>query len=577
MSGISAIISFKRTVKPGQLEEMLLWNRPAYASLKGASTITNHQNISIGSYDGEEYYDAEHQILCTYVGTLFRDKTKTASHFIKQFINIKAEAFKELDGDFVLFVLDKTTNELYVVRDRVGIYPLYWHIHANSGYFSSSLKAILSTGAISPTCDLAGIASFLGLGFISQDATAIEEVNRLLPGYYLKVQASGSFSIAPYWSYSSAFHREQMTHFDSSFDIYCELERHITASIKKTDLNRLSYLEGTLGAYIVGDTLQDKMTPLSVSLTPKDFIKGLPQCIWAQELPNATFSTLESWKYVVACKEQNLAASFDTGFSAEFYDYSKEAQEIFQTHYHVSSHYEETLFDKLHFRFRPKRYLNKLRKMQVATPLMAFLEPKRLFSAEDFAASAPELSRHFQLDLFIEQFYNLKRIAKLDASLFYLTIKSSVTDGLSESRLRLSQNHGVTSISPFLDWRLLEFFGSIAPEVWASPDLIAGFPNFWRSSHEKGDEIALLPREVGLASELLLSKEIWRYFTRLEHGILVETGLVMPSWIKKALQAPKAHLKSLWALLVLEVWMKLFIDLPLKEANKELTLDDLMG
>lgn len=294
------------------------------------------------------------------------------------------------------------------------------------------------------------------------------------------------------------------------------------------------------------------------------------------EMPNAELSALTSWNFVSACKEQNLTCYFDTGFSAEFYDYSKEAQALFQSHYFVRRNVEPSFWSRLGFRLNPKKSLNNLRKMQEATPQIAFLENKLLISPDEFEEASPELGRYFDVNLFIHQFYNLKRIPKLDASLFYLTIKSAVTDGLSESRLRLAHACGVQAQSPFLDYRLLEFFSSLTPEVWASPDLIAAFPKFWMQNKEITGDVASWPKSSPIPEEIFMSKEVWPWFCGLEKGRLVDTGLISQKWIKQALQNPKEHMHDLYTLFILEVWMRLFIDLPLSQSNKDLRVEDLL-
>lgn len=578
MEGLSAIISFQTPVAQGQLQEMLSWTGPLFAGGSSPKPAQTHifKNTLIGCLCPESIIsDPTGMIWLTFCGQHI-----TAEQILQGYLEAGEESFKALEGEYAFLLLDKRSQQLFAVRDRLGTYPLYWHVNANCAYLSSSIKAILSTGAISPTADLSGIAASLGLGFISQDVTCIEGINRLLPGYYLKLSLSGAFSILPYWSYSSTFTKEYSSDFDTSLDIYCELERRIKAAINRSSTTSAGCLAGTIGSYIIWDTLKEtaskKPQLIEPELTATDFLNSLIPMVWAMEMPNAEASSLQSWALAKACKEQNLTCYFDTGFSAEFYDYSKEAQELFQSHYAVTRNTDRSIWAKLGFYLNPRSHLQSLRKRQEATPQIAFIENKLLLSPAEFEKAAPELSKHFDVNLFIHQFYHLSRIPKLDASLFYLTMKSAVTDGLSESRLRIAQNHGIQSQSPFLDHHLLEFFSSIAPEVWASPDLISAFPQFWRQSREIKEDIASWPKTTPLPEALLLSKDVWPWFCGLEKGMLVDTGLVSASWIKKALATPQKQLHALYAMLILEIWMRLFIDLPLRHSNKDLKLEDLL-
>lgn len=580
MSGLSAILTFQTPLPQGQLEDMLAWTRPTFAAADGKTAKTHtYKNASIGTFCQEHLAsDAAGMVWIAFCGQLF-DKIATEQNILSRYLETGSSCFSELDGEYSFIILDTRSQELFAVRDRLGVYPLYWHVNTKSAYISTSIKAILSTGAISPTPDLAGIAQSLALGFISQDVTCIEGINRLLPGYYLKLNLAGSFSITPYWSYSSTFEQEYSRGFDSSIDIYCDLERQINASIaRRAPGKNAACLSGNIGSYIIWDALQGKsnISLLEIEPTADDFLASIVQMVWAMEMPNAQVGALTSWKYINACKEQNLTCFFDTGFSAEFYDYSKEAQELFQSHYLVPRNFEPSFWSKLGFRLNPKKSLSTLRRMQEATPQIAFVENKLLISPDEFADAAPELGRYFDVSLFINQFYNLKRIRKLDASLFYLTLKSTVTDSLSESRLRFAHACGVQAQSPFLDYRLLEFFSSLPPEIWASPDLLSAFPKYWLQNKEITGDVAAWPKASPKPDAIFLSKDVWPWFCGLEKSRLVETGLVHPKWIKKALQNPKEHLLDLYTLLILEVWIALFIDLPLQESNKDLRVEDLL-
>jgi hypothetical protein len=390
---------------------------------------------------------------------------------------------------------------------------------------------------------------------------------------------TGTFTINPYWSYSSTFSKAYASAFDSSLDIYVELERHLGQSIEARKSELPACLSGELGSYLIWSKLQEEKldVPLaSIEVTPRQFLDSLVGMVWAMEMPNADLDAAKQWYFVKWCQEQERTPYFDTGFAQEFYDYTKDALALYEAH--SSQHYQRrpSIAGKIGFAIAPSFYLRRLRKSQEATPQIAFLEKKLIIASKEFDVAAPNLSQHFDLNIFINQFYNLSRIPKLDASLFYITIKTFVGDGTSESRLRIAQSHGLRAESPLIDWRLLEFFASFSPEIWASPDLLAAFPSFWLQEHETPQPISKWPITAPIPEHLLLSPEVWAILQGLETGLLVESGLITSSWIKKALSNPKAHLRALYAMLILEIWMRLFIDLPLREENKEIPLIDLL-
>ncbi len=568
MTGHCAIVTFDDVAATEPLEDMLRWVRPPFALERASFTSHRFQNIAMGGMNVQS--DASKMVWLVFSGQLFEHAS-----LLERYLEIGEACFQELDGEFSFLLLDERKKELFCVRDRMGIYPLYWHIHPKGAYIATSLKAILATGRVSPTPDLAGLASSLSLGFISQDATSIEAINRLLPGYYLKLSLSGKCAIHQYWSLSSTFTHEYSARFNSSVEIYCELERQLTKAMQKRTQDNGAILANKAGSLLIWDTLKMQPEIIQATLKPEDFLSSLIPMVWAMEMPNAEMSALESWKFVKECQKNNRVAYFETGIATEFYDFSSDALEVFQTHYQTGHYYPPTFWSKLGFYLAPRMHLNSLRRRQEATPLIGFIENKLLLSPKEFEQVAPELSKHFDVNIFIHQFYNLARIRKLDASLFYLTIKSFVTDGLSESRLRIAQSHNTHSQSPFLDYQLIEFFASISPEAWASPDLIAHFLDFWKQNHEVPLEMATWPLTQKMDTSLFLSKEVWPLYVALKKGALVEMGLVSSSWIKKALNNPTAYIQPLYAILILEIWIRLFVDRPLEVSNKDIPLKEL--
>ncbi len=568
---VSAIITFKSQEKMQdvQLERMLELTGPLFVQKpKSNSCITSHVAMAIFS-PGILVENSELGLRLLFCGRLHGKSS--IDMLLKRYSEIGDESFRELDGKFSFILYDEKKKLVFAARDRLGEMALYWHVSNTHAYISSSIKAILATGAVAQAPDLSGIASSLGLGFISQDITSIQEINRLLPGYFLKLSLDGSYSIKQYWSFSSTFARHYSAHFDSSYEIYCELERHIQEAIEKRRVERPAVLSTTLGSQVIVDSLKNQTTEIIKQVTAQDLLSNLIPMVWAMEMPNAELRAIETEIAMQECAQQQLTPFFDTGFRAEFYDYSKEALDLFQTHYKVHRHEEQTVLSKIGFKLFPRTHLETLRKKQEATPQTAFIESALLLSPDEFSRGAPELSKYFDLNLFINEFYHLSHIPKLDASLFYLTIKTFVTDGTSESRIRLADAHGTQSESPFLDYHLLEFFGSISPEVWASPDLISAFPKFWQENH------ATLPKAPPTdIKALLLSEEVFPWLKGLDRSMLVDIGLIRPTWIKSLLNDPKKNIHALYALLVLEVWMRLFVDLPLRASNKDLHLSDIL-
>ena len=111
---------------------------------------------------------------------------------------------EKIDGMFAFALWDANRKELFLVRDRIGIKPLYYSIVNNELFFSSELKSLLYSGAIKRQVNYRPLREFLTVRSSSTEESFIKGVKKLLPGHYLKFSfASKTFSISQYWNLRS--------------------------------------------------------------------------------------------------------------------------------------------------------------------------------------------------------------------------------------------------------------------------------------------------------------------------------------------------------------------------------------
>jgi len=94
-------------------------------------------------------------------------------------------------------------RKLYLVRDRLGIKPLYYADSKDRLLFASELSAIVASGLIPATPAEAALTSFLALGSVPGPGTAVEGVFMLEPAHYMEL-SEGSRSFHRYWSLPAA-------------------------------------------------------------------------------------------------------------------------------------------------------------------------------------------------------------------------------------------------------------------------------------------------------------------------------------------------------------------------------------
>jgi asparagine synthase (glutamine-hydrolysing) len=125
-----------------------------------------------------------------------RGDTATLPHLYEEH---GVDFVERLDGMFALALWDASRQRLVLARDRFGKKPLLWTQLANGTIaFASELKALLQFPGVERRIDLERIDSYLALGYVNGDRTALEGINRLPPGCTLTVE-NGNTHIDRYW------------------------------------------------------------------------------------------------------------------------------------------------------------------------------------------------------------------------------------------------------------------------------------------------------------------------------------------------------------------------------------------
>lgn len=98
-----------------------------------------------------------------------------------------ADAINYLRGEFSLSIYDRKKRTLYLIRDRFGVKPLFYHLKDNSIYFASEIKGILSQQSVPATLSSEAILHQLMQTMISGQ-TSFENIHAVRPGHYLAVK-----------------------------------------------------------------------------------------------------------------------------------------------------------------------------------------------------------------------------------------------------------------------------------------------------------------------------------------------------------------------------------------------------
>ena len=106
---------------------------------------------------------------------------------------------QRIEGDYGFAIWDARQDKLFVVRDRIGVKPLYFAFPQGEFAFASEIKGILEHRAIERALD--PIAMYHYLSFLTTPAplTMFSGIFKLPAGHYAEVDRDGTFSATRYW------------------------------------------------------------------------------------------------------------------------------------------------------------------------------------------------------------------------------------------------------------------------------------------------------------------------------------------------------------------------------------------
>lgn len=110
------------------------------------------------------------------------------------------ETAARLNGIFAFAIWDRQTRSLRLVRDRLGVKPLYWAATQGVFLFGSELKALRAHPGWTPEIDREALAAFFRHGYVPGPRSIYRDVCKLQPGSILTVAAGRPPEIETYWS-----------------------------------------------------------------------------------------------------------------------------------------------------------------------------------------------------------------------------------------------------------------------------------------------------------------------------------------------------------------------------------------
>jgi asparagine synthase (glutamine-hydrolysing) len=181
----------------------------------GAQPMIDADSGCAITYNGEIYNFALLKRELEALGERFHSTSDTEI-VLKAYKRWGLEVVPRLRGIFAMAIWDPRQRSVHLIRDQLGIKPLYWTMVHDSALgqevvlFASEVRGLLASGVVERRLDPAGVASYLCQGFVVGPTTIVQGISLLPAATILTIaagqsaQQSNSQTLQCYWSTPSS-------------------------------------------------------------------------------------------------------------------------------------------------------------------------------------------------------------------------------------------------------------------------------------------------------------------------------------------------------------------------------------
>lgn len=264
-------------------------------------------------YNGEVYNHRELRAELEGLGHRFNTSADTEV-VLQAYLAWGSQAWSRLHGMFSLAIIDERAakTKLLLVRDRVGIKPLYFVRRGRRLLFASEIKALQADPDHSGNVDLSAIRAYLALRYVPGPGSLLSDVQKLPPGHEL-AWCDGDITVQRWWEPPNA------ATLDPSLDLQASAERF--GSALRQSVRRHMIADVPVGAFLSGGIDSNVIVALMAEVSPhpvRTFSIGFPDFPDDdRNLAALTARKLGTDHHPIECRAEDMAALPDIAFKLD--------------------------------------------------------------------------------------------------------------------------------------------------------------------------------------------------------------------------------------------------------------------
>ena len=528
---------------------------------------------------------------------------------------------QHLRGMFAIALWDRTQKKLLLVRDRIGIKPLYYFLDNGRLFFASELKSLLSAPGFERELDPAAFQQYLSFLYIPAPHTIFRKIAKLPPGFLLSME-NGRMESKPYWDLS--FGRQECADEEEAAEKVLEVLDESVRMRMISDVPLGAFLSGGLdSSAIVGLMARHSSRPVKTFTVgfeaegkgfneleyarqiarhfdtehhectiDYDVIDLLPRVLWHFDEPFGNSTSVLAYLLSEFTRKHVTVALSGTGGDEAFMGYPR--------HLGLSMGH---LYEKLPRPFRqhflrrliallPESTASNFPAHRLAKRMRRFVEGMEMPEEDRYLSwlryfdgegqkRLTELEGDGEVDGFMYGYLGRFPERSVEDRAFYADIKTFLPYNQLEYMDKMSMAHSLEARVPFCDHELLEVSASLEHQ--------------WKLKGRGGKRVLkkacelFLPREIVHRRKVGFDAPTGEWFkgslrpfceALFSEKALKQTGIFRPEEVQRLMHLHLSGKRDLslhlWMILIFEVWYRMYVVQEITD-QPDFTLRELLG
>ncbi|MCB0710740.1 MAG: asparagine synthase (glutamine-hydrolyzing) [Ignavibacteriae bacterium] len=576
----------------------------------GHQPMSNPEKTIWITFNGEIYNHKELRHDLESKGYHYHSRTDTET-ILYAYQEYGLAFIEKLYGMFGIGIWDVRSEQLILIRDRLGVKPIYYTQQNGALYYASEIKALIEHPDISREMDNQGLYDYLSFYITPPDQTLFSGINKLEAGHYLIVDKQGTVEKKQYWDIPDQTKGYDPQDLTSEEFCVRELRQLLRDSIRLRMLADVPFgvllsggVDSSLNVALMSEQMDRPVQTFSVGfknlenhneleharfvaerfqtnhhealIDEDDAVDFLERMVWHQDEPNADPACVPMFFVSKLAREAGtIVVQVGEGADEEFSGYSHYQQEL---RYYNQFYKLPQIFHRMVYPI--------IRSLKGDQPITEYVRRSAERDTPFFYGAIPtfgEIQKRSLLHSASLQNLNsssrvsLKYFQQLDSSahgvqvdhlrrMIYYDMKNRLAELLLMRVDKMAMAVSVEARVPFLDHRIVEFAfrmpGNLKIKNGIGKYILKKaaegiIPNetIYRSKQGLNSPIAEWMRKGSLAT---YTKDILNSSSLLKGSLFNEKYI--QALYQKHVRGTANHSKQLWSLLILALWHKQYIE-----------------